>query len=152
MHILKTVKFNTSKPHIICDSVYKEMIAAGMKNYSIIGYSYGGIISAMILQKIIKAGGELPLHVITISSPIAAPTLLGAIFGYYDMIDLKQLAKFPLGIVHNIVSEEDKLVHADLARLKRATVHNCKFEKTSLVNHLMGYLPRVHQYIVENIL
>ena len=152
VRILKTVKFNTSKPHVVCDSVYEEIKNHSMENYSIVGYSYGGIIGVMILQKIIKAGYELPTSVVTISSPIAAPTLLGAIFGYYDLIDLRQLARFPLGIVHNIVSKEDGLVHADLARLKKATVHNCKFKKTSLVNHLLGYLPRVHQYIIDNIL
>ena len=65
VHILKTVKFNTSKPHVVCDSVYEEMKNHGMENYSIVGYSYGGIIGVMILQKIIKAGYELPANVVT---------------------------------------------------------------------------------------
>ena len=140
VHILKTVNFNTCKPHKLCDSVWKEIdnLDEGFNDYSIVGYSYGGVISMMMLQRIIKAGHELPASVVTISSPIAAPTLLGAAFGYYDTIDLRQLSKFPEGIVHNIVSEEDKLVHADLARLKYANVHICKFQKKALVNHLLG--------------
>jgi hypothetical protein len=151
-HVLRTVKLNTAKPHKLCDAVFTEIEKNGMNDYSIVGYSYGGIISMMILQKIIKGRQPLPSNVITISSPIAAPTLLGEFFGYYDSIDLKQLAQFPNYMVHNIVSEEDRLVHSDLARLDNAIVHTCRFKKKSLINHLLGYTPKVHQYIIDNIL
>jgi hypothetical protein len=152
VHILKTVQFNTCKPHILCDSVFTEIENNGMNDYSIVGFSYGGIIGMMVLQRIIRNKLPPPASVITISSPIAAPTLLGSLFGYYDSIDLKQLAKFPKSIVHNIISEEDGLVHHDLARLDNAHIHKCKFERKSVLNHILGYIPKVHQYIVDHIL